>query len=68
MGPLSNDNPYCGKTITITCTATGKTTTAVVVDKCMGCTGYAIDLSNAAFDELDSEAVGRTPGTWYFNN
>jgi hypothetical protein len=67
MGPLSNDNPYCGKTITITCIATGQTTTATVVDKCMGCSGYAIDLSTAAFDELDSEAVGRTGATWFFN-
>jgi hypothetical protein len=67
MGSLSNTNPYCGKTITIQCTATGKTTTATVVDKCMGCKGYAIDLSNAAFDELDNELVGRTNGTWWFN-
>jgi len=67
MGPLSNDNPYCGKTITIKCSSTGKTTTATVVDKCMGCEDYAIDLSNAAFGDLDDFAVGRTGATWYFN-
>ena len=67
MGPESNDNPYCGKTITITCIATGKTTTATVVDKCMGCDGFSIDLSNAAFLDLDDLAVGRTSATWYFN-
>jgi hypothetical protein len=67
MGTQSNGNPYCGKTITIKCTATGKTTTATVVDKCMGCVGYAIDLSNAAFTELDDFAVGRTGATWWFN-
>ena len=67
MGTQSNGNPYCGKTITITCTTTGKTTTATVVDKCMGCDNYSIDLSNAAFLELDDLAVGRTTATWYFN-
>jgi hypothetical protein len=67
MGTKSNDNPYCGKTITITCIATGKTTTATVVDKCMGCDGFSIDLSNAAFLDLDDLAVGRTNATWYFN-
>ena len=67
MGPLSNTNPYCGKTITIKCSSTGKTTTATVVDKCMGCNDYAIDLSNAAFLDLDELAVGRTKAIWWFN-
>lgn len=35
MGLQSNGNPYCGKTITIK--YGGKTTTAIVKDKCMGC-------------------------------
>jgi hypothetical protein len=67
MGPLSNSNPYCGMTITIKCPSTGKTTTATVVDKCMGCYGQAIDLSNAAFLELNDLAVGRSTATWWFN-
>lgn len=67
MGTASNNNQYCGQTITIQCTATGKTTTATVVDKCMGCTGYSIDLSNAAFLDLDDLSVGRTTATWWFN-
>lgn len=67
MGTKSNGNPYCGKTVTITCLATGKTTTATVVDKCMGCDGFSIDLSNAAFLDLDDLAVGRTSASWYFN-
>jgi expansin (peptidoglycan-binding protein) len=67
MGPLSNTNPYCGKTITIKCSSTGKTTTATVVDKCMGCNDHAIDLSNAAFLDLDELAIGRTNATWWFN-
>jgi len=70
MGTQSNGNPYCGKTITITCIATGQQTTATVVDKCMGCTGRSIDLSTKAFSELDSNylTVGRTTATWYFND
>ena len=65
MGTQSNGNPYCGLTITIKCN--GKTTTATVVDKCMGCEGNSIDVSNAAFLELDSLDVGRTTAEWYFN-
>jgi len=67
MGTQSNGNPYCGKTITVKCSATGKTTTATVVDKCMGCDAYSIDLSNAAFLELDDLSVGRTTAEWWFN-
>jgi len=67
MGTESNGNPYCGQTITIKSTATGKTTTAMVVDKCMGCVGNSIDLSNAAFLELDSLSIGRTTADWWFN-
>ncbi|QSZ33183.1 hypothetical protein DSL72_002769 [Monilinia vaccinii-corymbosi] len=68
MGSLSNSNPYCGKTITIKCTSTGKTTQATVIDKCMGCEGDSIDLTNFAFDKLADEAVGRTKATWFFND
>ncbi|KAJ8057875.1 hypothetical protein OCU04_013058 [Sclerotinia nivalis] len=67
MGSLSNNNPYCGKTITIKCTSTGKTTQATVIDKCMGCLGNSIDLTNFAFDQLAEESVGRTQATWHFN-
>ena len=63
MGPKSNSNLYCGKTITITYIAIGKTTTATMVDKCMGCDGFLIDLSNAAFLDLDDLAVGCTSAT-----
>lgn len=66
MGDQSNGNPYCGKTITIKM-PTGKTTTATVIDKCMGCMGDAIDLTNFAFDQLAEESVGRTQATWWFN-
>lgn len=66
MGTKSNDNPYCGRTIAIE--LNGKTTTATVVDKCMGCEGHSIDLSPAAFDVLADQAVGRTTANWYFTS
>ena len=65
MGAQSNGNPYCGKTVTIK--KGSKTTTATVVDKCMGCIGNSIDLSNAAFLELAELSVGRTTAEWWFN-
>ncbi|KAG4427411.1 hypothetical protein IFR05_017106 [Cadophora sp. M221] len=65
MGAQSNGNPYCGKTVTIK--KGSKTTTATVVDKCMGCEGNSIDLSNAAFLELAELSIGRTTAEWWFN-
>ena len=65
MGTANNNNPYCGKRITIACN--GKTATAVVVDKCMGCQGESIDLSRKAFRELAEYSVGRTTAEWWFN-
>jgi hypothetical protein len=41
MGEASNNNPMCGKTISIS--AGGKTITAIIRDKCMGCAVDAID-------------------------
>jgi hypothetical protein len=67
IGTKSNSNPYYGKTVTITCLATSKTTTATVVDKCIGCDSFLIDLSNAAFFDLDDLAIGCTSASWYFN-
>jgi len=65
MGTQSNGNPYCGKTITVK--LNGKSITAKVVDKCMGCAMYAIDLSNVAFSSLADMGVGRTQVEWFFN-
>ena len=66
MGTQSNGNPFCGKTVTIN--YNGATVQATVVDKCMGCVGRDLDLSNAAFDGLGiPESVGRTTADWYFN-
>jgi len=65
MGTQSNGNSYCGKTVTIS--YGGKTVEATVVDKCMGCKGKSIDLSNHAFDQLAEESLGRVTCEWYFN-
>lgn len=65
MGTQSNGNPMCGKTITIT--ANGKTATAVVKDKCMGCAEDDIDVSEKVFDQLfGGLGGGRMPCTWSF--
>lgn len=65
MGEKSNGNPYCGKTVTIV--HNGKTSTARVVDKCMGCTGFSIDLSDSAFTQIEALSVGRTSAKWWIN-
>jgi hypothetical protein len=66
MGTQSNGNPYCGKSLTIS--KGGKTVVATVADKCMGCVGRDLDLSNAAFTALGIDfAVGRTTADWWFN-
>ncbi|OHE93986.1 allergen Asp F7 [Colletotrichum orchidophilum] len=65
MGSQSNGNPYCGKKVQIS--ANGKTTTATVRDKCMGCQADAIDVSEKAFlDIFDSLGVGRGTVEWKF--
>lgn len=67
MGTASNNNPYCGKKVTIT--RGDKSCEAVVWDKCMGCTGHSIDLSYAAFRELGHEDEGRVHDvTWYLHD
>lgn len=66
MGTQSNGNPFCGKTVTIK--YGGKTVRATVQDKCMGCVGRDIYVSNAAFNALGiAESVGRTNADWWFN-
>ncbi|OIW28841.1 hypothetical protein CONLIGDRAFT_393676 [Coniochaeta ligniaria NRRL 30616] len=66
MGPISNGNPYCGKTITIS--YGGKTVVATVKDKCMGCDINNIDVSEIAFVTLmGSTGVGRHSVDWWFN-
>jgi hypothetical protein len=70
MGTLSNDNPYCGKTLTIYNPATGQSAQATVMDKCMGCTGRSIDLTETLFSAVANgdTGLGRVSGVdWWFN-
>jgi hypothetical protein len=66
MGPSSNNNPMCGKTITIK--ANGKTAQATVKDKCMGCAVNDIDVSRKVYNEIwGSLDSGRSEVEWWFN-
>jgi len=63
-GGNSNNNPLCGKTITIT--YNGITKTGKVVDTCEGCAAGNIDLSPSLFQAFAPESAGRVPGvSWY---
>lgn len=67
MGTQSNGNPFCGRTVAIT--KNGVTISAKVVDKCMGCVGHDLDLSEKAFAELGIDyGVGRTTADWHFTS
>ncbi|KAK0720603.1 RlpA-like double-psi beta-barrel-protein domain-containing protein-containing protein, partial [Lasiosphaeris hirsuta] len=66
MGTQSNGNPYCDRTITVS--YKGKTTTAVVRDKCMGCAIDNIDGSEKLFTDLGEPlGTGRYTVDWWFN-
>lgn len=67
MGTQSNGNPYCGKSLTIK-TSSGGTVQATVGDKCMGCEGNSIDLTDALFAAVVPNGDGRVSGIeWWFN-
>jgi len=59
-GANSNNNPLCGKTITIT--YNGVTKTGTVVDTCEGCNAGSIDLSPSLFQAFGPLTAGRIPG------
>lgn len=69
MGPLSNSNPYCGRSLTIK-TTSGSTVQATVKDKCMGCEGRSIDLTNKLFYAVtDGKGDGRVKNIeWWFSD
>ena len=67
MGDLSNDNPYCGRSLTIQGPG-GTSVQATVGDKCMGCSGYSIDLTDVCFNAVAPDGDGRVSGvSWWFN-
>lgn len=68
MGAQSNGNPYCGRAVTIKNPTTGVTVSATVGDKCMGCVGNSIDLTNALFAAVAPGCDRRCTGfQWWFN-
>ena len=69
MGPLSNTNPYCGRSVTLYNPTSGTTVQATVRDKCMGCQDRAIDCTNILFNQItDNKGDGRMPCIqWWLN-
>jgi len=69
MGTESNDNPYCGRSLTLYNPTSGTTVQATVGDKCMGCVDRAIDCTDALFTAItDGTGNGRVSGIeWWFN-
>ncbi|OJD21840.1 hypothetical protein ACJ73_06820 [Blastomyces percursus] len=66
LGGLSNNNPLCGKQVTIK--FRGKTYTAVVKDKCVGCKFGDVDATRALFAKFGETGEGRLPGIeWWFS-
>ncbi|KAF2461521.1 RlpA-like double-psi beta-barrel-protein domain-containing protein-containing protein [Lineolata rhizophorae] len=63
----SNNNPYCGKKITIE--YEGNTHTAEIVDTCPGCDGASLDLTQSLFEKVAPNGDGRVHGVnWWFND
>ena len=52
MGSASNDNPYCGKSVTLVNQNSGTKVQATVKDKCMGCLDRSIDCTNKLFTAI----------------
>jgi hypothetical protein len=69
MGTASNDNPYCGRSVTLYNPTSGTTVQATVRDKCMGCLDRAIDCTDILFNEItDNMGNGRMSGIeWWLN-
>jgi hypothetical protein len=58
-----NDNPLCGKSITIT--YNGVSATGILYDSCPTCNEGDVDLSTGFFDHFGTQAQGRLIGaTW----
>lgn len=66
MGAQSNGNPYCGRSVSIK-GSNGQTVSATVGDKCMGCEGDSIDMTDALFAAAFPSGDGRVSGVeWWF--
>ena len=68
MGSQSNGNPYCGRSLTIQ-GPSGNLVQATVGDKCMGCSGDSIDLTDALFTAVAPSGNGRVSNIqWWFQD
>lgn len=68
MGERSNDNPYCNREVTIRNPMTSQEFQTRVKDKCMGCEGGSIDLTNTLFDFVVPNGDGRVHGIeWWLS-
>jgi hypothetical protein len=63
----TNNNPLCGRTITIE-GPYGKTSHGTVLDRCEGCEGSDVDVSRKMFKEiLGTLDEGRIPVKWWYD-
>lgn len=66
-GSNPNNNPMCGKTVTMT-GVDGESYTATVVDRCTGCAEGDLDLSEDYFNTVTSNGNGRVSNmSWKFD-
>lgn len=64
-GGNPNANPKCGSQISIHSPASGQTIQATVVDTCVGCAMYDIDVTDSLFTKLAGGlTAGRVPVDW----
>ncbi|KAH9037639.1 RlpA-like double-psi beta-barrel-protein domain-containing protein-containing protein [Lactarius pseudohatsudake] len=64
--PQYDSGDYCGMTITMT--YGGKSTQAVIMDRCAGCPYGALDLSQGLFSFFASTDLGTIYGEWVFGS
>ncbi|BGP26036.1 expansin family protein [Rhodotorula toruloides] len=67
-GNMGQRSQYCGRALTITNTANGKSVVATVADACPGCSSmYSLDLSLGAFEAIGELDTGVLPIVWHWN-
>ncbi|KAL5508759.1 hypothetical protein ACEPAG_4738 [Sanghuangporus baumii] len=61
-----DNGAHCNQAITIT--ANGKTTDAVIKDRCMGCPYKGLDLTPTLFSFFADQGLGHIQGEWSFKD